>query len=321
MKFEASAPSNIALIKYMGKTQAIGNKPANPSLSYTLKGLQSVVVVELVQSTSSLISSWKKLEGGEPFELSQKGQQRFLKHFNTLCEKYGVSGEFVVHSRNDFPAACGLASSASSFAALTRAFGLMLRELKGTTLNEEVLSQLSQQGSGSSCRSLFPEWSVWEDQGAKGIEFPYQNLIHDAVIVDNKEKKVSSSEAHTRVTTSLNFNGRAERAKMRLNNLTHALRNENWKEAFEICWAEFWDMHSLFETSKPSFGYMTEKSLLALEILKNHWELEEDGPLVTMDAGPNVHLLYRPDQEILKVRLDQKLRSRGLKLWSPVGEA
>jgi diphosphomevalonate decarboxylase len=41
---------------------------------------------------------------------------------------------------------------------------------------------------------------------------------------------------------------------------------------------------------------MTENSAVLLRILEKFWEQKGDGPLVTMDAGPNVHLLYRPDQ-------------------------
>lgn len=43
MWIEASAPSNIALIKYMGKTDAVSNKPTNVSISYTLDELKTFV--------------------------------------------------------------------------------------------------------------------------------------------------------------------------------------------------------------------------------------------------------------------------------------
>jgi diphosphomevalonate decarboxylase len=71
---------------------------------------------------------------------------------------------------------------------------------------------------------------------------------------------------------------------------------QTWREAFEICWAEFWDMHALFETSKPSFGYMTANTMAVLEKVKEFWSAHQDGPLTTMDAGANVHLLWRDDQ-------------------------
>ena len=56
-------------------------------------------------------------------------------------------------------------------------------------------------------------------------------------------------------------------------------------------------MHKLFSTSAEPFSYMTEPTLDALKALQLLWEQKGDGPLVTMDAGPNIHLLYRPDQK------------------------
>jgi diphosphomevalonate decarboxylase len=34
----------------------------------------------------------------------------------------------------------------------------------------------------------------------------------------------------------------------------------------------------------------------ALTVLHKSWSEKGDGPLITMDAGSNVHLLYREDQ-------------------------
>jgi diphosphomevalonate decarboxylase len=71
MKVEASAPSNIALIKYMGKTLATGNIPTNASLSYTLEHLRSFVTLE-----SAGADSWQPLAGLPELKLSQAGQDK-----------------------------------------------------------------------------------------------------------------------------------------------------------------------------------------------------------------------------------------------------
>lgn len=55
-------------------------------------------------------------------------------------------------------------------------------------------------------------------------------------------------------------------------------------------------MHALFETANPSFGYMTSHSLALLNLVRELWSRDGDGPLVTMDAGPNVHLIWRSEQ-------------------------
>ena len=65
----------------------------------------------------------------------------------------------------------------------------------------------------------------------------------------------------------------------------------------EMCIRDrFWDMHSLFETSTPPFGYLESSSMQVLDVAKNLWAETDDGPVVTMDAGANVHLLWRADQ-------------------------
>jgi diphosphomevalonate decarboxylase len=222
---------------------------------------------------------------------------------------------------NDFPADCGLASSASSFAALTLCAYRALKEL--TSLNPEdyndshlmeeapQMSELSRQGSGSSCRSFFGPWAIWDEEGARKADLPYGDLIHVAVIADQQRKEVSSSAAHLQVTTSALFAGRPERADQRLRDLIGSLQENDWPQCFEICWAEFWDMHALFETSRPSFGYMNAQSLRVLESVRQLWK-KGDGPLCTMDAGPNVHLLFRQDQKALAAEYIQSLASSGM---------
>lgn len=159
------------------------------------------------------------------------------------------------------------------------------------------LAKISQRGSGSSCRSFFENWSLWHQSGsAEGIEFPYQKLKHQVILCDESIKQVSSSEAHQRVLTSDLFKGRAERAEDRLQKLVQALREKNWAQAFHISWNEFWDMHLLFHTSYPSFMYMSGQAMEALKWLNQFWIEKKDGPIVTMDAGSNIHLLYREDQ-------------------------
>lgn len=315
MMIEVSAPSNIALIKYMGKEQ--GNIPANASLSYSLKHLRTRLSLQPAE-----FDDWQALDSDYPIVLSEKGKARYLAFFAQLKEYFGLQGNFLLRSANNFPSDCGLASSASSFAALTLgAYELFVQQQPGgargfkAQLQKDLplLSALSRRGSGSSCRSLYPEWALWEGETARELEFPLRNLQHLAVIVEEQKKEVSSSEAHLRVNSSLLMQGRRQRAEQRLQELQAALQTGNWAAAYEICWAEFWDMHALFESSRPSFGYMNAASLAVLEICRAYWRETGDGPLVTMDAGPNVHLLFRREQEAAYRELSERLQT--YKLW------
>lgn len=316
MTSEASAPSNIALIKYMGKISTAHNQPTNSSLSWTIEDLRSFVRVTLREDFKD--DQWAPLEGPDfaKLEMSEKSIERFLKHFKNLKETFGITQNFLIQSANNFPSDCGLASSASSFAALTlaatEAFGKLNDDVRYLSTLEKA--ELSRLGSGSSCRSFFGPWSLWFSEGVRPLEFPIHHLLHQVLVVENEKKQVSSSEAHKRVVTSQLFQGRPERAEARLAELMQAFRNidqpENWRKAFQIVWDEFWDMHKLFETSQPPFKYMLPKTMDALNYLHELWKQEGDGPLVTMDAGANIHLLYRPDQAALRDRIRDHFKNQ-----------
>jgi diphosphomevalonate decarboxylase len=308
MKWLASAPANIALIKYMGKTDTRNNIPTNASLSYTLDHLRSFVEIEVY---SGFEDRWEPLlnETNSSLQLDKAGQVRYLKHLAQLKQYFGFAGHFIIRSTNNFPHNAGIASSASSFAALTICACQALCELTHKPLpylSEQA--RLSAQGSGSSCRSFFQPWALWQEDKVIGLDLPYSKLLHQVIIVEKQAKAVSSSEAHQRVASSLLFEGRAKRAETRLANLLNSLKNQNWQSSFEIMWQEFWDMHALFETANPPFGYLTADTLTVLAYVKNLWQQHNDGPLVTIDAGPNVHLLFRPDQYNLTKQIADELK-------------
>lgn len=306
-----SAPSNIALIKYMGKSE--GNRPTNSSLSISVEALRTFVVLEKIDGPSD---RWEPLAVGSsseklmPIELSEVGLQKFLNHLKRVKDLFGISDSFVVRSGNNFPSDCGIASSASSFAALTLAAAEACCELTGFPVPKlEDLSKISRFGSGSSCRSFF-KWALWRDEGA--VELPALeklDLLHNVILIDQGKKQVSTSQAHVKVNKSPLFHGRAQRAENRLSELIVSLTAQpmRWKEAYEICWAEFWDMHSLFETCPEPFQYMTKESVAVLDILRGEIWKSGDGPIITMDAGANIHLFWRLDQTNVREQTMQRL--------------
>lgn len=305
MRWFAQAPSNIALIKYMGKKDNENNIPINPSLSYTLHNLLSNVMLEQQPGKKDF---WEPLEtpGGLAFDLPKSAQERFLAHLARIKTITNYSGSFIVRSNNNFPHSSGLASSASSFAALTKCAAIAISELTNTALpSVEEQAKLSRLGSGSSCRSFFSPWALWEEELVKTIDLPYTKLLHQVIIISHAEKKVPSSEAHQRIATSPHYSTRANRAEQNLKILLQALEAKNWKDAYQVCWHEFQDLHLLFSSCKTPFSYMTDQSQAALTMLQALWQREGDGPLVTMDAGPNIHLLYRPDQADMALKFKQ----------------
>ncbi len=300
MSWTASAPSNLALIKYAGKKDK-SNIPLNASLSYTLDHLITKV---RITKTEGPADTWKALEDKDILKipLSRQGINRFLNFFGFLKKVFHVPGFYLVESGNNFSADVGLASSASSFCALTQASYKMALDF--SVMPEEVrkyspvcLSKVSREGSGSSCRSFFRPWALWEGEGACKMDLPFSKLTHQLIMTDHKKKPVSSSLAHEKIVQSPLFKGRVQRAETRLKDLLPALKEQDWKACFKISWEEFQDLHQCYES--VGIMYQNDKSREVLKKLKVFWKKQGDGPIVTMDAGSAVHLLYRPDQKKL----------------------
>lgn len=300
MYWLAHAPANIALIKYMGKKDESSNAPANSSLSYTLNNLISTVRLEKLSSKKDI---WEPLivPGGiDELVISPEGQKRFLDHLARIKMHFDYEGGFLVQSCNNFPHSSGMASSASSFAALTRCASIALSELTQKPVPSiDEQAQLSRLGSGSSCRSFYSPWALWQEDKVQAVELPYEQLIYQGIVVSNKKKEVPSSEAHKRVKTSAFYTTRVQEAEEHLKLLLSALMSKDWASAYQICWHEFQNMHRLFHTCEQPFSYMTENSVELLHHLEDFWDKNGDGPIVTMDAGPNIHLLYRSEQQDL----------------------
>ncbi len=77
MIWRRNAPSNIALIKYMGKSNVENNVAAHRSLSITLPHLITTVELEIAENSDR----WEPLE--KNFHLNEAGQHRIY----TICKK------------------------------------------------------------------------------------------------------------------------------------------------------------------------------------------------------------------------------------------
>lgn len=291
LRVRAEAPSNIAIVKYMGKTDHSANLALNPSLSMTLANFRSTVEISALDSGPD---RWEPLPG---VDLPLKAGERFLRFLAERKRLENISGSFLVRSGNNFPSDCGLASSASSFAALTlaieKAFAASANRPERSALE---LARISRTGSGSSCRSFFSPWCAWEGDLIAPVHSQMPELVDLVVVLASEVKKVSSSEAHRRVQSSPLMDGRAERATARQERVKRALSTADYHSLFVEAWAELWEMHSLFHTANPPFRYFTPQSLATLDWVENQWERQGNGPIATVDAGPNIHLLVRKEE-------------------------
>jgi diphosphomevalonate decarboxylase len=281
----------------MGKKDPVRNIPTNPSLSWTLEHLQTEVVLREASE-----DQWSPLHSDYPLAMSEVGRAKYLKHLQRMKDFFSLSQHFHIQSANNFPADCGVASSASSFAALTEVCCQAFSELTGKSISQTEKVGLSALGSGSSCRSFMPGLVIWDEEGVRPYPAEGWRLSHMVILVGQGAKKVSSSSAHQRVASSSLFGGRVERSQQRLTAVTAAVDQKNWTALYQTLWAEFWDMHALFETSAPSFGYFLPGTIEVLQRTRQFWERMSDGPLVTMDAGPNIHLLWQEGKRDLALQ-------------------
>ncbi len=328
-RFRVYAPSNIALAKYMGKEDVAVNQASNPSLSMTLDGLRTWLEVD--RTASSPGRSRYQLLAEAPAglsaaarapELGEKSVARFLAHAErvqnrlpSLLSGLGLSAgsvegvSFTFRTANTFPAASGIASSASSFAALTlglawaqcadaeafrRAWESSDRALR------RALARLSREGSGSSCRSMEGPFVRWEGDSVLPVPSELPKLADLVVLVSSQEKEVSSSQAHLRVKTSPLWEGRPERVHARVTQIEKALGAGDLNALGRISWSEAWEMHSLFHTAEDPFSYWAPETLAILQWISP--ELKKGRPwVVTLDAGPNVHILC-PEAQVAELR-------------------
>src|SRR4051812_22805402 len=134
----AEAPSNLALVKYMGKSDAALNLPANASLSLTLRGLCTTTELrEMPGSPTAPRIHWNGQvpEGsrGRAPELGAESISKLARHLERVAlaapailgahrlKARVPSGSIELRTANTFPASSGIASSASGLAAFTLA--------------------------------------------------------------------------------------------------------------------------------------------------------------------------------------------------------
>lgn len=301
-----SSPSNIALVKYWGKYPV--QIPANPSVSYTLKKSLSTLSITAIESTATGISVDFYFEG----KLNEKFKTKIVKFLETQTERFPWLSKFhlSIHSENTFPHSSGIASSASSMSALNLCILSLDQEITGhRPLKEDFFkeaSDLSRQASGSAARSVYPMLASWGEIDSipdssnlfarpvdKSEVAPiFQNYCDSIIIVDAGEKSVSSRAGHALMETHPFAQERYKRARFNLARLLVAMKDGDMATFIEVVEEEALMLHSMMMTSIPSYILLKPDSLLLIEKIKELRNVQKIPVCFTIDAGPNIHLLY-----------------------------
>ncbi len=306
------SPSNIALIKYWGK---YGRQlPRNASLSITLDEAHTITSVTTEKKRTKKASCSLLFEG-KPNPVFEAKVQDFLRSIQKDFPFLG-SQHLLIETSNSFPHSAGIASSASAMSALALCL-CSLDILHGGKLPEDFFrkaSNYARLGSGSAARSVYPEFSVWgktnlvplsSNQYALASPVNYHanfNDIQDTILlVSRSEKSVSSRAGHALMDKHPMARIRYRNAVVRLEKLLSVLTTGDWSAFASIVEAEALELHALMMTSDPSYILMTPNTLDIIQRIRDFRERTQLPVCFTLDAGPNVHVLY-PYYEKRKVR-------------------
>jgi diphosphomevalonate decarboxylase len=315
MKITFRSPSNLAIIKYWGKHGR--QLPRNASISLTLNNAYSETSLEYVEKEDDSEITLDFFFEGLPNEAFGK---RILKFLNSVSVELPFLREYhlTIHSKNSFPHSAGIASSASSMSALALCLCQMEREVAYTLPAEEMFYQrasyFSRLASGSACRSIYPyaaSWGKTTHIAGSSDEYatPCANQLHDVfksfhddiLIISHDEKSVSSSAGHELMEGNPFAPLRYELADKNMGKLMHALKEGDLDTFGIIAEEEALMLHALMMTSHPSYILMEGGSVEAIKRVRN-FRKESKLPLYfSLDAGPNLHLLY-PDSIVNEVK-------------------
>ena len=198
-----------------------------------------------------------------------------------------------VVTSNTFPKGVGAAASASGFAALTVA----AFKASGTPIPEKELTIFARLGSGSACRSIPDGFVLWEN--GRTSEESYAYSLHPAVywdirdilvIVDIREKKVSTTDGMRSVSTSPLLSSRLAQVPIRIAKMKTAFAQKNFEALGILIEEDCLDMHRVMQTQAPPVIYWNEITKKLMSAVTS-WRKEGIPVYFTIDAGPNVHLI------------------------------
>lgn len=321
----ATAPTNIATIKYWGKANAKWNTPINDSVSITLDQ-DDLKAVTTVAASTAFPTDRLWLNGEEDEEAATNKRFRACvdgvralatdkvdpETGKVLVSKEDWSKMFVhVSSYNTFPTAAGLASSAAGYAALVAALAMLFgakEEFPGQ------LTTIARQGSGSACRSLSGGFVAWRRGGAKEdwsdslaeqvADENHWPEIRAVILVVSDAKKDTSSTAgmSTSVQTSELLKHRADAVvAKRMEAIEKAFLAKDFETFGQITMADSNQFHATCMDTYPPIFYMNDvsKSVIRIVHAYNKWT-GQIRAAYTFDAGPNA-VLFTLDEYVVEV--------------------
>ena len=296
------SPSNIALIKYWGKHGV--QLPSNPSLSFTLSECHT---------TTELY--WKEGTGMIELLFDGESKERFTArardYISSIASYFPYLKDMDLHidSTNNFPHSAGIASSASAMSSLALCLVSMEEEITGKKFSEEDFlrraSNIGRLGSGSAARSVYGGFVSWgkseilpdsSDEYASPLPIEIHENFGDMrdtiLIVDQGIKAVSSRAGHKLMARHPYAQQRFQQANKNFAELLKALKEGDDPNFIRIVENEALGLHALMMSSTPGYILLKANTLKIIHRIRAFRDLSCTTLCFTLDAGPNVHLLY-----------------------------
>lgn len=320
-KYTWKTPSNIALVKYWGKSDP--QIPKNASISFTLKDCHTITTIEFEKKTTADKVSFDLFFEGKKKDEFKPKIATFFERILIYCP-YLKAYHMTIHSENSFPHSSGIASSASGMSAIAMCL-LSLEQELNPAIDEAFFNQkasfLARLGSGSASRSVEGPLVVWgehldiaESSDLYGVQFPHQ--VHDVfhnyqdtiLLVDKGEKQVSSTVGHNLMHNHPYAAQRFLQANENLGKLSEILQKGDVKGFINLVESEALTLHAMMLTSNPYFILMKPNTL---EVIHKIWEYRaatDSAICFTLDAGANVHVLYpEAEKETVNIFIKEEL--------------
>jgi diphosphomevalonate decarboxylase len=285
----ARACANIALVKYWGKRDAKLNLPATGSLSLTLAALATQTTVTF---DGALAQDELELDG---FSARFADTARASTFLDIVRDAAGITTRARVSSKNEFPTASGLASSASGYAALA----LAASKAAGLALSNRELSILARRGSGSAARSIYGGFVRMHaaDTSDAAYAEPLASPLVDrvrmviAIVGGGTPKQHGSRDAmeHT-AATSPYYRPWVELVPQDLELAQAALAKGDLEALGTVAEANALAMHASAMAARPGIVYFQPATIAVHNEVRG---LRACGiaAWATMDAGPHVKIL------------------------------
>ena len=298
------SPSNIALVKYWGKKPV--QIPANPSLSFTLSNSYTEMNLTVGQhaENETELEYFFERERNEAFESRVRGYLRDISAYFPFL----TGRKIRIESHNTFPHSSGIASSASSMSALALAICSVEQQILEGPKDEyfyRKASYMARLGSGSAARSVYGGFVTWGFQ--EGIEHTsdefatplagnagkaFTSLCDAVLIVSPDEKSVSSSRGHALMDEHAYASARYLQARENIVDLRSAIIGNDMELFIQIVENEALTLHGLMMSSDPAFLLLKPGTLQVLSRIQQFRKEKGVSVAFTLDAGPNVHLIY-----------------------------